>query len=123
MGSHAAGAGAFGVSTRGMIGMGAAGAMDMDGMPGAMGTAGRQAAMGRYGPAGAAHGGGLFDSMGMGGDLFSNSEFELSRENRGGMRRCGAAAPGPTSAASTTPCRSTATGGRRCSGPTTRAAR
>ena len=37
------------------------------------------------GPAGNAHGGGLFDSMGMGGDLFSNSEFEFNRESRGGI--------------------------------------
>ena len=48
----------------------------MGGMPGAMGG---------YGPAGGAHGGGLLGSMGMGGDLFSNSEFELNRESRGGM--------------------------------------
>ena len=38
-----------------------------------------------YGPAGNAHGGGLLDSMGMGGDLFSNSEFEFNRESRGGI--------------------------------------
>ena len=38
-----------------------------------------------YGPAGNAHGGGLFDSMGMGSDLFSNSEFEFNRESRGGI--------------------------------------
>ena len=74
MGSHAAGAGALGLSTGGMTGM-----------DGATGTAGRHAPMGGYGPAGAAHGGGLFDSMGMGGDLFSNSEFELNRESRGGI--------------------------------------
>ena len=92
MGSHAAGAGAFGANTSGTPGMGAAGgAMGMGGRPGAMGIAGRQtpmggrAAMGGYGPAGRAHGSGLFDSMGMGGDLFSNSEFELNRESRGGM--------------------------------------
>ena len=94
MGPHAAGTGAFGVSASGMTGMGAAGGAGMTGMggmPGAMGTAGRHgamgggAAMGGYGPAGAAHGGGLFDSMGTGGDLFSNSEFELNRESRGGM--------------------------------------
>ena len=48
-------------------------------MPGAMGMPGQQA------PMGAAHGGGLFDSMGMGGDLFSKSEFELNRESRGGI--------------------------------------
>ena len=80
MGSHAAGAGAFGVRAPGMTGMGAAGgARDMSGM------GGMPDAMGGYGPAGAAHGSGLFDSMGMGGDLFSNSEFELNRESCGGM--------------------------------------
>ena len=59
-------------------------------MSGAMGTAGQQsiagaAAMGGYGPAGGAYGGGLFGSTGMGGDLFSNSELELNRESRGGI--------------------------------------
>ena len=75
MGSHAAGAGALGLSTGGMAwALGTAGsAMGMGGMPGG------------YGPAGGAHGGGLLGSMGMGGDLFSNSEFELNRESRGGM--------------------------------------
>ena len=92
MGSHAAGAGAFGVSTGGMSGaMGmtgmdaAGGVMSMGGMPGAMGMSGQHAPMGGYGPAGAAHGGGLLGSMGMGGDLFSSSELELNRESRGGM--------------------------------------
>ena len=32
-----------------------------------------------------APGGGLFDSLGMGGALFSDSEFELNRESRGGI--------------------------------------
>ena len=73
-----------------MNGMGAAGgAMGMGGMgaamPGAMGMGGMPGAMGGYGPAGGMHGGGLLGSMGMGGDLFSNSEFELNRESRGGM--------------------------------------
>ena len=86
MGPHGAGAGGFGAGpagmgcvtgTAGMGGMG--GAMSMGGMPGAMGMPGQQA------PMGAAHGGGLLDSMGMGGDLFSNSEFELNRESRGGI--------------------------------------
>ncbi len=101
MGPHAGGAGAFGVSTGGMNGMGAAGgAMGMGGMGaaggsmgmtgmgaagGSMGMGGMPGAMGGYGPAGGAHGGGLLGSMGMGGDLFSNSEFELNRESRGGM--------------------------------------
>ncbi len=89
MGPHAGGAGAFGVSTGGMNGMGAAGgAMGMGGMGaagGAMGMGAVPGAMGGYGPAGGMHGGGLLGSMGMGGDLFSNSEFELNRESRGGM--------------------------------------
>ena len=55
MGSYPAGAGTIGAGAAGMGGMGAA------------------------------HGGGLFDSLGMGGDLFSNAEFELSRESRGGI--------------------------------------
>ena len=41
-------------------------------------TGGPCAAPAGYGPAGNAHGGGLFDSMAMGGDLFSNSEFGLN---------------------------------------------
>ena len=81
----------------GAAGMGCAmGAAGMGGMGGAMGMGGmgmpgQQASMGgAVGPAGygsmdAAHGGGLFDSMGMGGDLLSNSEFELNRESRGGI--------------------------------------
>ena len=77
MGSHAAGAGTFGMSTGGMSGT--------SGMPGAMGMTGPHAPMGGYGSAGGAHGGGLFGSMGMGGDLFSNSELELNRESRGSM--------------------------------------
>ena len=95
MGSHAAGAGAFGVGTggmsgaMGMTGMGAAGgAMSMSGMggmPGAMSMMGQHAPMGGYGPAGATHGGGLFGSMVPGGGVFSDSEFELNRESRGGI--------------------------------------
>ena len=103
MGSHAAGpgAGAFGagmggmgtaMGAGGMGGMtGAMGAGGMGGTSGAMGMTGQHApmgggaAMGGHGPAAGAHGGGLFGSMGMGGDLFSNSEFELNRESRGGI--------------------------------------
>ena len=96
MGSHAGGAGAFGMSTggigmsgaTGMAGVGAAGGAmgmtGMSGMPGAMGMTGQHAPMGGYESTGAAHGG-LFGSMGMGGDLFSSSELELNRESRGGM--------------------------------------
>ena len=93
MGSDATGAGAFGAGTAGMgCAMGApgiGGAISMGGMPGAMGTAGQHGPMGgaagpaSYGPGGAAHGGGLFGSRRMGGDLLSNSEFELNRESRG----------------------------------------
>ena len=104
MGSHAARAGAFGMGTggmsgasamgaagggMGMTGMGAAGGAmgmgGMGGMPGAMGMTGQHAPMGGYGPADGMHGGGLYGSMGMGGDLFSSSELELNRESRGGM--------------------------------------
>ena len=80
MGSHAAGAGLGG--TAGAMGMSGIG---LGGTAGAMGTAGRHAPMGGYGPAAGAHGGGLFDSMAPGGDLFSDSEFELNRESRGGI--------------------------------------
>ena len=79
MGSHAAGAGAFGVSTGGMsgvmgvTGMGSAGgAMGHGRMSGAVDMPGQHAPMSGHGPAGGAHGGGLFGSMGMGGDLFAN---------------------------------------------------
>ena len=104
MGSHAVGTGAFGMSTGGMSGAmgmsgmggatgmtgvgaagGAMGMTGMGGMPGAMGMTGQHAPMGGYGPADGMHGGGLYGSMGMGGDLFSSSELELNRESRGGM--------------------------------------
>ena len=92
MGLHAGGPG-VGAGTAGMGGaMGAAGmgGIGMGGMAGAMGRAGQQplggaSAMAGYGPADGAHGGGLFDSMAPGGDLFSDSEFELNRESRGGI--------------------------------------
>ena len=86
-GALRAGAGGMGCAM-GAGGMG--GAVSMTGM-GGMGMPGQHEPMGDgaapagYGPAGNAHGGGLFDSMGMGGDLFSNSEFELNRESRGGI--------------------------------------
>ncbi len=84
MGSHAAG-----LPGAGMPGM--SGAMGMGGRTGAMGTAGQHSPMGGaagpvgYGPADGVHGGGLFGSMAPGGNLFSNSEFELNRESRGGI--------------------------------------
>ena len=63
-------------------GAGAAGAVGMTGqhlpMGGATATAG-------YGPSSSLHGGGLPGSFLPGGDLFSNSEFELNREQHGGV--------------------------------------
>ena len=63
-------------------GAGAAGAVGMTGqhlpMGGATATAG-------YGPLSSLHGGGLPGSFLPGGDLFSNSEFELNREQHGGV--------------------------------------
>ena len=41
--------------------------------------------MGGYTPGGARHGSGPLGPMGMGGDLFSDAEFELNRESRGGI--------------------------------------
>ena len=94
MGSHTTGAGAFGAGTTGTgAAMGMSGAMGMGGMGGTAGAIGMTgqhspmgggAAMPGYRAPGAAHGG-LFGSMGMGGNLFSNSEFELNRESRGGI--------------------------------------
>ena len=85
-GALGAGAGGTGcaMGAAGMGGMGGA-SMGGMGMPGQHAPMGDGAAPAGYGPAGNAHGGGLFDSMGMGGDLFSNSEFELNRESRGGI--------------------------------------
>ena len=84
MGTHA-----VGLPGAGMPGM--SGAMGMGGRTGAMGTAGQHSPMGGaagpvgYGPADGVHGGGLFGSLAPGGNLFSNSEFELNRESRGGI--------------------------------------
>ncbi|MDE0002148.1 MAG: hypothetical protein OXQ29_05605 [Rhodospirillaceae bacterium] len=61
MGPHAAGAGAFGTGTAGM-----GGAM---GMAGQHASLGGTSAMAGYGPAGGAHGGGLFGAMASGGGL------------------------------------------------------
>ena len=101
VGPHAAGpgAGAFGAGPAGMtgamgmtgLGGGATGMTGLGTATGAMGMAGQHApmgaatAMGGYGPADGMHGGGLFGSMSPGGGLFSNSEFELNGESRGGM--------------------------------------
>ena len=80
MGSHAAGGGMGGTAgTMGVSGIG------MGGTAGAMATAGRHAPMGGYGPAAGPHDGSFFGSMAPGGDLFSDSEFELNRESRGGI--------------------------------------
>ena len=84
---------------------------------GAVATAGQQA------PMGGAHGGGLLGSMGMGGDLLSNSEFELNRESRGGILSLWSRSSRSYFTAWRTPCRSTATSARRCWVPTGRAAR
>ena len=82
------------------MGMGPEGAAPMGANPmganpsghgrGATGMTGRQPPMGAAGtmpggPSGGAHGGGSFGSMQPGGDLFSNSEFELNREQHGGV--------------------------------------
>ena len=64
MGSRAVGPGAFGAGTANM-----GSTMSMMGQR----------------PMGGAHGGDLFGAMAPGGDLFSNSEFELNRESRGGI--------------------------------------
>ena len=66
----------------GAVGLGATG---MDARNAATGMTGGQAPMGGYTPGGARHGGGPLGPMGMGGDLFSNSELELNRESRGGI--------------------------------------
>ena len=80
MGSHAAGGGMGGTAgTMGVSGIG------MGGTAGAMATAGRHVPMGGYGPAAGPHDGSFFGSMAPGGDLFSDSEFELNRESRGGI--------------------------------------
>ena len=49
-----------------------------------MGSSGG-AAMAGYGPSAGYYGGGLRGSFVPGGDLFSHSEFELNREQRGGF--------------------------------------
>ena len=68
----------------GLGGLGGAAGSTM-GMTGQHAPMGGGAAMGAHGPAAGAYGGGLFGSMGMGGDLMGSSELELNRESRGGM--------------------------------------
>ena len=87
MGSHKAGGGirATGAAVTGMRGA--------TGITGSMGTMGHHAphgggggaAMVGYGPSAGYHGGGLLGSFVPGANLFSNSEFELYREQRGGI--------------------------------------
>ena len=100
MGSRTAGPGAPGAGmtgARGMSGMGGVNGMGMGGMTGSMGMAGQQSPMG-HGPAGDARETGLFGTM-VGYDPLSNSEFELNpRGPRRHACRCGAGAPGRTSA-------------------------
>ena len=89
MGANPMGAGSMGVTAMGGAPMGAhlsghgSGSRGMTGQHsptgGGMATAG-------YGPAGGnTHGGGLLGSFLPGGDLFSDSEFEMNREQRGGI--------------------------------------
>ena len=86
MGANPMGA-AMGATSMGATSMGAnpsghgTGATGMTGRQPPMGAAGTMPA----GPSGGAHGGGSFGSMQPGGDLFSNSEFELNREQHGGV--------------------------------------
>ena len=94
-------------------------------MTGATGMTGRQPPMGGaagmpgYGPSGGAHGGGSFGSFLPGGDLFSNSEFELNREQHGGVVSVWSRSSRSYFGAWRERCRSTATCAQRCSGPTT----
>ena len=74
MATHTAAPGAVGLSTTGM------GASN-----GTRGMTVGQAPMGGYTSGGARHESGPLGPMGTGGDLFSNSEFELNRESRGGI--------------------------------------
>ena len=112
MGAASMGAASMGAASMGAASMGAASmaANPMaahlsgrgTGAPGMTGMTGRQPPMGGgaamrggpsggatatadYGPSGGAHGGGLPGSFLPGGDLFSNSEFELNREQHGGV--------------------------------------
>ena len=76
-----------GTGTTGMTGTGMTGRQPPMGVGAAMpgGPSGGAPATAGYGPSGGAHGGGLPGSFLPGGDLFSNSEFELNREQHGGV--------------------------------------
>ena len=95
-----------GASAMGAAPMGAQLSGPGAGMPGMMAPGGQQPPMGdataaaSHAPAGNMHSGGVFGSMLGGGDLFSNSAFELNREQHGGIvslwsragpKRCGTA--------------------------------
>ena len=89
MGAGSAGRAAPGATgtvtgSRGSPRAGASGA-DTSGMGGALGMGGTTDLTGRHSQRGGAAGGGLFGALAPGGDLFSNSEFELNRESRGGL--------------------------------------
>ncbi len=88
MGGHPAGASAVGGAPMGPTTMGAhvsGHGVGAPGMAGGLPPAGASAAaMPRHGPS-TGHGGGFLGSFLPGGDLFSNSEFELNREQHGGV--------------------------------------
>ena len=87
MGASPMGATAMGANPVGAAPMGAhlsGHGAGSPGMPGQHPPMGGAPATPGYGPSGSAHGGG-FGSFLPGGDLFSNSEFELNREQHGGV--------------------------------------
>ncbi len=87
MGASPMGATAMGANPVGTAPMGAhlsGHGAGSPGMPGQHPPMGGAPATPGYGPSGSAHGGG-FGSFLPGGDLFSNSEFELNREQHGGV--------------------------------------
>ena len=90
MGAASTGGAPMGVTAMGAAPMGAhlsghgAGTPGMRGMPGQHPPMGDAPATPGYGPSGSVHGGGVGSFL-PGGDLFSNSEFELNREQHGGV--------------------------------------
>ena len=123
MGAASTGATAMGAAPMGahLSGHGA-GSPGMSGMPGQHSPMGGAPATLGYGPSGSVHGGG-FGSFLPSGDLFSNSEFELNREQHGGVVSVWSRSSRSYFGGMEGRCRSTATCARRCSGPTTRAVR
>ena len=81
MGSGSMGAVGMGLQLSGH-GIGAPGMTDMAGHQSPMGGA---AAVAGYGPSAGLHGGGHLGAVLPGGDLFSDSEFELNGDQRGGV--------------------------------------